>query len=71
MSANPAYIASSCSGKVAFASFTLANAVVTRNRDKYREGRTSYHCQHCQQWHIGSDNGQRARGRHERNTRND
>ena len=59
-------VASSCLGKVAFNSFKLANAVIKRNADKHREGRTSYHCQHCHQWHIVSDNGRQARERHER-----
>lgn len=71
MSANPSYIASACAGKVSFTTYTLANAVVKRNRDKYREGRTSYHCQHCHQWHIGTDNGRETKERHVRNTRND
>ena len=60
------YIASACAGKVSFATFTLANAVIKRNGDKPREGRTSYHCLHCHQWHLGTDNGQRARERYER-----
>ena len=60
--AQPAEVA--CLGKVPFSSFTLANAVVTRNREKHRESRSAYHCLHCHEWHIGTDNGQRARARH-------
>lgn len=55
----------SCIGKVPFSSFTLANAVTKRRREQHR---SAYHCTHCQQWHIGTDNGQRARGRHDRNS---
>lgn len=65
MNDKQSYIASSCAGKVSFASFTLANSVVTRNRDKFRESRTTYHCQYCHQWHVGTDNGQRAKERYE------
>lgn len=57
----------SCLGKVPFSTFTLANSVTTRNREKHREGRSAYHCMHCQQWHIGTDNGQRAKARHDGN----
>lgn len=63
---NDNYIAASCAGKVSFASFKLANAVVTRNSDKHRDGRTSYHCQYCHQWHVGADNGRQSRERYER-----
>ena len=63
---NAAYIASSCDGKVSFASFSLANSVVKRNREKYRESRTTYHCQNCHQWHIGTDNGRDTKERYER-----
>lgn len=57
----PAVIA--CIGKVAFTSFKLANAVVTRNSDTDRPGRSAYHCGHCKQWHVGTDNGKTAKRR--------
>lgn len=63
---NESYIASSCAGKVSFSTFTLANAVVKRNRDKYRESRTTYHCHYCHQWHIGTDNKQETKERYDR-----
>lgn len=45
---------SSCIGKVPFKTFTLANAVVKRHgRDSRRE---PYHCEHCHQWHLGTNN---------------
>lgn len=37
----------SCIGKVPFASFNLANAVVTRHSNKTTSGRSAYHCGHC------------------------
>ena len=47
----------SCGGKVALGSFSLAQAVVTRNGSKDRNGRSAYKCGHCGQYHIGTDNG--------------
>jgi len=46
-----------CAGKVPFSSFALANAVITRVREKHREGWSAYHCAHCHEWHIGTVNG--------------
>lgn len=57
----------SCLGKVPFSSFTLANAVTTRQHNKHRDGRSAYHCTHCHQWHIGTNSGQRAKDRHDHN----
>ena len=66
---NERYIQSACAGKVSFATFTLANSVVKRNREKHRESRTSYHCMHCHQWHIGTDNGRDTKERYERKSK--
>ncbi len=46
---------SSCVGKVPFENFTLANAVVKRYGND-RMGRMAYHCEHCHQWHVGTNN---------------
>lgn len=46
--------AASCEGKVKFKTFTLANDVTKRHSgDKHRE---PYHCTHCRQWHLGTNN---------------
>lgn len=46
--------AASCTGKVPFKTFTLANDVVKRHsKDNHRE---AYHCQHCHQWQLGTAN---------------
>jgi len=50
-----------CTGKVAFASFAKAKAVLDRNQTKARPGRTAYRCGHCHMWHIGSDRGHVAK----------
>ena len=42
-----------CVGKVAFPTRAKAQAVATRNSN--RPGRTSYKCNHCHQWHLGTD----------------
>jgi hypothetical protein len=47
----------SCDGKVKFANFSLADAVIKRAQTKERNGRSAYKCAHCGQWHIGTDNG--------------
>lgn len=55
----------SCFGKVGITSFSIAQAILKRNGKNHRDGRSAYHCDHCQLWHIGTDNGQRARARNE------
>lgn len=50
---------SSCTGKVPFKSYKLAQVVVKRNPGHGRDGHESrepYHCEHCRQWHIGTNN---------------
>ena len=43
---------SSCEGKVAFKTFTLASTAAKRGgREKRRD---AYHCQYCHQWHVGT-----------------
>jgi LEA14-like dessication related protein len=47
-------IAAACTGKVAFASFKLAQEVTSRpNSRKTKKVREPYHCTNCQQWHVG------------------
>lgn len=55
----------SCLGKVGLGSFSIAQAILKRNSKSYRDGRSAYHCEHCQLWHIGTDNGSRAKARNE------
>lgn len=41
----------SCSGKVRFDTWALANDAASRRRDQRRE---AYHCQFCNGFHIGT-----------------
>lgn len=47
----------SCSGKVGFETYSLAEAVVSRSKKKPRPGRSVYRCGHCGLFHIGTDKG--------------
>lgn len=45
----------SCSGKVAFVNFVLADrAAKARSRAKVEIARVAYYCAHCRRWHLGS-----------------
>lgn len=46
--------AAACAGKVAFASFTLAD-LVGKRRTAQARGRKPYRCGNCGMWHVGSD----------------
>lgn len=47
---------SSCQGKAAFVTWTLANQTCERRRKSEQtrhEPQQVYRCQHCRHWHIG------------------
>lgn len=58
MDATPDMVASSCLGKVAFISYTIALLGISRRTKGLV---MPYHCTVCKQWHVGSTELQRGR----------
>lgn len=52
----PRGVVAGCTGKKVFLTFTKAASVAKRMRKTNRECHVeSYHCQHCQKFHVGEN----------------